>query len=43
MDLKKVSKYLSFILRHQPDSIGLELSDGGWTSIDELIGQNKKT
>ena len=42
MDLKKVSKYLSFILRHQPDSIGLELSDGGWASINELIGKTRK-
>ena len=42
MDLKKISKYLSFILRHQPDSIGLELSDEGWTNIKELIGKTRK-
>ena len=42
MDLKKISKYLSFILRHQPDSIGLELSDEGWASIEELIGKTRK-
>jgi putative RNA 2'-phosphotransferase len=42
MDLKKVSKYLSFILRHQPDSIGLELSDEGWADINEIIGETKK-
>jgi len=42
MDLKKVSKYLSFILRHQPDSIGLELSDEGWVNIKELIGKTRK-
>ncbi|WP_353411914.1 RNA 2'-phosphotransferase [Arenicella sp. 4NH20-0111] len=42
MDLKKISKYLSFILRHQPDSIGLELSDEGWANINELIGKTRK-
>lgn len=42
MDLKKVSKYLSFILRHQPDSIGLELSDEGWANTKELIGKTRK-
>lgn len=42
MDLKRKSKYLSFILRHQPDSIGLELSDEGWASIKELIGKTRK-
>ena len=42
MELKKISKYLSFILRHQPDSIGLELSDEGWANIKELIGKTRK-
>ena len=42
MDIKKISKYLSFILRHQPDSIGLELSDEGWADINELIEKTKK-
>ena len=42
MDIKKISKYLSFILRHQPDSISLELSDEGWANIEELITRTKK-
>lgn len=42
MDIKKTSKYLSFILRHQPDSIGLELSEQGWAHIDELIDRTHK-
>lgn len=42
MDVKKTSKYLSFILRHKPDSIGLELSDEGWANIEELISRTKK-
>ena len=42
MDTKKISRYLSFILRHQPDSIGLKLSDEGWADIKELIGKTRK-
>lgn len=36
-NLKKTSKYFSYILRHAPESIGLELDEQGWASIDELI------
>lgn len=37
---KEVSKYLSYILRHKPEAIGLKLDVNGWANIDELI---KKT
>lgn len=40
-DLKKTSKFLSFILRHQPDDIGLTLDSQGWASITELIEKAK--
>ena len=40
-DLKKVSKYFSYLLRHKPDSIGLVLDDQGWASIEELISKTK--
>ena len=33
----QLSKFLSFVLRHKPDSIGLVLDQQGWTSIEELI------
>ena len=36
-DPVKLSKFLSFILRHKPDSIGLVLDPQGWIGIDELI------
>lgn len=36
-ELAKISKYLSYILRHNPDSIGLLLDAQGWASIDDLI------
>lgn len=35
----QLSKFLSFVLRHQPDTIGLSLDAQGWAVIDELICQ----
>ena len=35
--LAAISKFLSFVLRHQPDAIGLTLDANGWASIDELL------
>ncbi|WP_133510440.1 RNA 2'-phosphotransferase [Candidatus Thiosymbion oneisti] len=35
--LVKVSKFLSFVLRHKPDAIGLTLDAQGWASVSELI------
>lgn len=32
-----LSKFLSYILRHQPASIGLQLDGQGWAAIDELL------
>ena len=37
MNLTKVSKYISLILRHKPEEIGIELDKCGWANIDELI------
>jgi RNA:NAD 2'-phosphotransferase (TPT1/KptA family) len=33
----EVSKFLSYVLRHQPEAIGLELDSEGWANIDALI------
>jgi len=38
-ELTKASKYLSFILRHQPQAIDLALNNHGWASIDELLSK----
>ncbi len=35
--LTRISKYLTFILRHNPESIGMKLDPEGWLNIDELI------
>jgi putative RNA 2'-phosphotransferase len=37
VDVVRVSKRLSFVLRHRPDSIGLSLDDAGWVGVDELL------
>lgn len=34
---KKVSKFLSLILRHRPETIGLALDDSGWAEVGELL------
>lgn len=33
---RRLSKFLSYHLRHRPDLLGLELGPGGWVSIDDL-------
>ena len=40
--LIKISKYLSYHLRHHPDKLGLELAPGGWVKIDLLLQAAKK-
>lgn len=37
MSLKDVSKYMSLILRHKPEAIGISLDEHGWANVDELI------
>lgn len=37
MSLKNTSKYLSLILRHRPEIIGITLDEHGWAEVDELI------
>jgi putative RNA 2'-phosphotransferase len=36
---KQVSKFLSLVLRHQPELIGIALDDAGWTPVDPLLQQ----
>jgi putative RNA 2'-phosphotransferase len=36
-NLTKISKFLSLILRHQPETIGLTLDEQGWANVDTLI------
>ena len=36
-DVVRVSKRLSYVLRHRPDSVGLTLDGAGWADVDELL------
>src|SRR5215469_7805948 len=33
----RTSKFLSLILRHEPQRVGLKLDDAGWVGVDELL------
>lgn len=35
--ITKTSKFLSLVLRHKPQTIGIELDKNGWTNVDTLI------
>lgn len=37
METKKISKFLSLVLRHDPGRIGIELDPHGWTDCAQLI------
>jgi len=39
--IKQTSKFLSLLLRHKPETIGLKLDKNGWADIDELIEKSK--
>lgn len=43
MNLTKTSKYLSLILRHKPETIGITLDEHGWANVDDLIAGIAKT
>ncbi len=36
-ELTKKSKFLSLILRHKPETVGLKLDANGWADVDELM------
>ena len=43
MDLIATSRYMSLILRHKPETIGITLDEHGWANVDELIAGISKT
>lgn len=43
MSLTNMSKFISLILRHKPETIGITLDEHGWASVSELLeGISKK-
>lgn len=37
MNLNCVSKYISLILRHKPETIGISLDEHGWANVSDLV------
>jgi len=35
--LKNISKFMSLVLRHKPEEIGLNMNENGWVEVQELI------
>lgn len=38
----QISKFLSYVLRHHPESIGIQLDSEGWTDVEILLQQAQK-
>lgn len=36
-ETKRISKFLSYVLRHHPELIGISLDEKGWTAVDLLL------
>lgn len=35
--MRNTSKFISLILRHRPDTVGITLDEHGWADVQELI------
>lgn len=42
-DLNSTSKFISLILRHKPEIIGIMLDEHGWANVEDLIAGIRKT
>jgi putative RNA 2'-phosphotransferase len=38
----RISKFLSLVLRHRPETIGIQLDKNGWTDVNDLIKKANK-
>ena len=43
MELTAISRYISLILRHKPEVIGIALDAHGWADVDALIQGIQRT
>lgn len=43
MSLTDISRFMSLILRHKPETIGISIDEHGWANVDELIEGIAKT
>lgn len=37
----RTSKFLSYVLRHEPETLGLALDPGGWVDVDALLERTR--
>ena len=37
LNYTRISKFLSLVLRHEPEKAGLKLDHAGWVTVDELL------
>lgn len=43
-EIKKISKFISYVLRHAPEKLKLEMDENGWVNTEELVQKlNNKT
>ncbi|MDB5243489.1 MAG: phosphotransferase KptA/Tpt1 [Spirosoma sp.] len=40
-EARRLSKFLSLVLRHKPDQLGISLDANGWTDVDTLLTKLK--
>lgn len=40
-DLTQTSKFLSYVLRHRPDVVGITLDSEGWCDLEDLLQKTK--
>ena len=38
---KRISKFLSLVLRHKPETIGLKLDENGWALTSDILSNSK--
>ena len=43
MGLTETSRFLSLILRHKPEVIGISLDEHGWAEVEEVVAGIRKT
>ena len=43
MDLIQTSRFISLILRHKPETIGISLDEHGWANVADLLDGISKT
>ena len=42
-ELREISKFISLILRHKPEQIGITVDEHGWANVEDLISGVSKT